>query len=105
MAEKFSGIDITSPEFKKAANEYYKFMSDAFGDLSDQELEIAVAVAATSESLEDFTQQLQLRMIEAAQVGAAESAEIASKTMADSLEEGKINFASLFANDNFLEYL
>ena len=80
-------------------------MSDAFGDLSDQELEIAVAVAATSESLEDFTQQLQLRMIEAAQVGAAESAEIASKTMADSLEEGKINFASLFANDNFLEYL
>ena len=105
MAEKFSGIDITNPEFKKAANEYYKFMSDAFGDLSDQELEIAVAVAATSESLEDFTQQLQLRMIEAAQVGAAESAEIASETMADSLEEGKINFASLFANDNFLEYL
>ena len=44
-------------------------------------------------------------MIEAVQVGAAESAEIASKTMADSLEEGKINFASLFANDNFLEYL
>ena len=107
MAEKFSGIDLKSQsdEGKAFVEEYYKIMSESFGELSEQEIEIAVAVASTSDSFEEFAQQLQLRIVQATQAGAATSADLASQAMKESLDKNEIDFSKLFIDDNFLEYL
>jgi hypothetical protein len=36
-----------------------KNLSTAFGDLSDEQMSIAVSIAATSESIEEFSQRMQ----------------------------------------------
>ena len=105
MADKFGNVSTDSKEFKNVANQYYQYMSDTFGKLSEHELQIAVAVASTSDSFDDFTQEFQHRMIEATRAGAMESAEIASQAMAKAAESGSFNFKSLFADENFIKYL
>jgi hypothetical protein len=44
---------------KSYTEELAKNLSAAFGDLSDKEMAIAVNIAATSDSIEDFSNKMQ----------------------------------------------
>jgi proline dehydrogenase len=51
-----------------------KQVSAAFGNLNDREMAVAVQIAASTDSLEEFNEQMQQGMIEAARAGYNESA-------------------------------
>jgi hypothetical protein len=57
MMSKFSGIDVTS---LTPGSEAWGFMdtlmTDTFGELSKEEMSIAVSIAATSNSMDEFSE-------------------------------------------------
>lgn len=111
MLKNFSGLtdkqiaEMDKETLKTQTENLAKQLSTAFGELSDEQMSIAVSIAATSESIEEFSEKMQQAMIESTRTGLMQSAETASTAMQESLEAGRIDLTSLLNDDNFLEYL
>ena len=106
MMSKFGGIDVNSlapdSEVWGAMN---KLMTDTFGELSEEEMSIAVSIAATSNSMDEFSEQLQQALVVSMRKGLEESQQVVLTTLANAAETGKIDFTDLFNDDNFTTYL
>lgn len=104
--KQIENLQKNDPEkMKEITNGIAKNLTNTFGEMSDEELEIAVAIAVDADSIEEFSQQMQQAMIETARAGYQQSAQLASNIMQESLESGSINMSALLADDNFEEYL
>ena len=80
-------------------------MSDAFGELDAQEIQIAVGIAEDSNDLDDFVFNLQNRMLDMSQASYQQSADLAAQIMSDSLESNKLDLSKMFSDENFLTFL
>lgn len=97
---------MTDPTQFMAYSEGMKsLLTDTFGELSDEELQIAVSIAATADSIEEFGEQMQRSLIISSRQGFEESAKIASEAMQSAVESGSFDFNALFNDDAFLDYL
>lgn len=107
MAKKFGGVDVNSPAFKESADSFYKQFASQLDsqNLTALELDAAINLVATSDSLKEFAEQYQMVMIQATAQGYEQSAELAKKAMQEAVESGSFDFASLFADENFNTYL
>jgi hypothetical protein len=113
MLKNFAGMteeDIktlqSSPEQFLAYSEGMKnILTDTFGELSDEELKIAVSIAATADSIEEFGEQMQRALITSARQGFEASASVAGEAMANAVEKGQFDFSGLLNDDNFIAYL
>ena len=104
VLSNFYGIDI-----KNVAAEALSGLQDtliaSFGELSDEELSVAVSLAATAKSMDDFSEKMQQAMIVSSRQGFEKSAEVAAEAMANAAEGGKFSLSNLYNDDNFIQYL
>lgn len=105
MAEKFGHIDTDSQAFEGVADAFYQEMQAVYGDLSEQELQVAIAVANSADTIQEFSEQFQVAMVQSTRMGMEASADVAKSVMEEALEEGSIDMSSLFGDENFTEYL
>lgn len=104
MLENFSGVDIehlTAEQIQDVQNAF----KDTFGELSDEELSVAVSIAATATSLNDFSEKMQQALITSSRQAFEQSASIAADAMASSVENGQFSLTALYSDDNFIDYL
>jgi hypothetical protein len=62
MAKQFNGIDVDSAQYAGVSDEYYKQISTLFGELSKEELQVAINVASSTDNLEDFVEEFELKL-------------------------------------------
>ena len=104
MLSNFYGIDIKNVD-NDALQALQDTLIDSFGELSDEELSVAVSLAATAKSMDDFSEKMQQSMIMSARQGFEKSAEVAAEAMATAAETGKFSLSNLYNDDNFIQYL
>jgi hypothetical protein len=104
MLSNFYGIDIKNVD-SDALQTLQDTLVASFGELSDEELSVAVSLAATAKSMDDFSEKMQQSMIISARQGFEKSAEVASEAMANAAETGKFSLSNLYNDDNFIQYL
>ena len=114
MLTKFSGIsegqmkwlEILDPSvIEHMTDGIATEVSNMLGELSEEDLALAISIAADSDSIEDFYNQMQIAMVETARAGYSQSANIAKEVLNNSVESGSISLGALLDDDNFLEHL
>ena len=113
MLKNFNGM--TDEQIKTLASDPEAFqeytdaikgtLTNAFGELSDEEMKVAVSIAATAENEQDFAEKMQQAMIVSTREGLEASATAAADAMAAAAESGKFKLTDLYDDENFTAYL
>ena len=111
MLENFHGLSedqinsLSNDQLTEYSNSIKEVLEDMFGEMSEEEMSIAVSIAATADNIDEFVEQMQQAMISSARSAYEASAELASSAMQASAENGKFNFSQLYEDENFKQYL
>lgn len=111
MLSKFSGLsdevidNISAEQMAEYSAGIQTMLENTFGELTDEQMSIAVSIAATATDAEDFAAKMQQAIIVSNREAFQESANLASEAMASAVETGSFNLTSLFADDNFKAYM
>ena len=104
MLSRFNNINIKDVS-EETLNEMNDMISEMFGNLSDEEMSIAVSIASTVSSAEEFGSQFQQALVISARQGYNEVAAIAQETLTTAISSNTFDYSALLDTEEFVNYL